>query len=65
VITTSVAIIGAALELKGMVCVAAVAIIVFLATSAHRPVRRCPRCQERIREGASYCAQCGLRLVDH
>jgi len=65
VITTAFPIIGATLKLKGLICVGAAAVIVFLATSAHRPVRRCPRCQEIRREGATYCAQCGLRLPDH
>ena len=48
--------------LDGLVCVAVVMIIVFLATSTHRSARRCPRCHEVNREPAVYCAQCGARL---
>ena len=48
----------------GLVCVALVAVIVFLATSARRTARRCPRCKEVNREVAIFCAQCGTRLRD-
>ena len=47
---------------EGLVCVALVAVIVFLATSTRRSARRCPRCKEINREAAIFCAQCGTRL---
>ena len=46
----------------GFICVALVAVIVFLATSTRRTARRCPRCKEVNREAAIFCAQCGQRL---
>ena len=46
----------------GFICVALVAVIVFLATSTRRTARRCPRCKEVNREAAVFCAQCGQRL---
>ena len=48
----------------GLVCVALVAVIVFLATSTRRTARRCPRCKEINRDAAIFCAQCGMRLRD-
>ncbi len=47
---------------NAFVCIALVAIIVFLATSTRRSAHRCPRCKEINREAAIYCAQCGTRL---
>ncbi len=47
---------------RGFLCVALVAVIVFLATATRRSARRCPRCKEVNREGAVYCAQCGTHL---
>jgi hypothetical protein len=46
----------------GLVCIAVVMVIVFLATSTRRSARRCPRCHEINREPAIFCAQCGARL---
>lgn len=45
-----------------LVCIALVAVIVFLGTSTRRTARRCPRCKEVNRDGAIFCAQCGTRL---
>ena len=47
---------------NAFVCIALVAVIVFLATSTRRSAHRCPRCKEINREAAIYCAQCGTRL---
>ncbi len=43
--------------------IAVVAVVVMWATSARKPGRRCPRCQELNRDYAVYCAQCGEKLV--
>ncbi|MFQ5590319.1 MAG: zinc-ribbon domain-containing protein [Phycisphaerae bacterium] len=53
---------GVRFDRDGLVCVAVVAVIVFLATSTRRSARRCPRCQEVNREQARFCAQCGAQL---
>ncbi|RME41623.1 MAG: zinc ribbon domain-containing protein [Planctomycetota bacterium] len=50
------------LDRDGLLCVALVAVIVFLATSTRRSARRCPRCHEINRDVAVYCAQCGAKL---
>lgn len=61
---TSVPALGLWFDSDGLVCIAVVAVIVFLATSTRRTARRCPRCQEVNRDVAMYCAQCGRRLPD-
>ena len=47
---------------NGFVCIALVAIIVFLGTSSRRSAHGCRRCKEINREAAVFCAQCGTKL---
>lgn len=42
---------------------AVVFLLVLWVTSARKPRRRCPRCQELNRDHAQYCAQCGEKLT--
>lgn len=49
-------------EFEGIVCIAAVVVLVSVLAATRRPARQCPRCGEINREAALYCAQCGLRL---
>ncbi|MCH8147954.1 MAG: hypothetical protein IH987_08160 [Planctomycetes bacterium] len=62
--TVSGALLSALLAVRdnAFVCIALVAVVVFLATSTRRSAHRCPRCKEINREAAIYCAQCGTRL---
>ena len=36
--------------------------VVLMAGMGHGQIKSCPRCHERRRPGAFYCAQCGQRL---
>jgi rRNA maturation endonuclease Nob1 len=47
-----------------IIVVAIFALSFFLALTARRPARRCPRCHEVNREQAIFCAQCGSRLPE-
>ncbi len=45
-----------------LVCIAAVAVIVFLATCTRKSGRPCPRCRRVNLVHARFCGQCGQRL---